>query len=274
MRRAQIGGIAAAHRGQAPVGDGDRLVEQGWLHGRQLGLDQGDLARAERIERQNGRPARDGDTRIKLRALDGEWDDLDRRRHLIRFHRRVVRQGRQRDGFVDFVDGVDLTGIDPQDAALPRIDVDAPGERRFDAQSLPEQQRAQFRRGRVFADVIGFEPRDGDHAAARVPQRFDVGGSEDAAFLESEVVAAQGVGQNRARAFLDRELCKDHRVGWPWRAAVNCASTETAISAGDLAPMARPAGPWMRASAASSNPASDRRCSRAAWVFLLPREPI
>ena len=136
------------------------------------------------------------------------------------------------------------------------------------------QQRAERCSGSVLADIIRFEPRDRDGAAAGFLDGLDVGGAEDAAFLEGDLAVAQRMSQDSADAILDGEFGEDHRVGWPWRAAVSCARTETAISAGDLAPMARPAGPWMRASAALSKPASDRRCRRAAWVFLLPSEPI
>ncbi len=140
--------------------------------------------------------------------------------------------------------------------------------------SLGAQQRAERGGGGVLADIVRLEPRDGDGAAAAVLDGFDVGGAQDPALLEGELAVAQRVGEDSAGALFDREFGEDHRVGWPWRAAVNCARTEIAISAGDLAPMARPAGPWMRASAALSKPASDKRCRRAAWVFLLPSEPI
>ncbi len=56
----------------------------------------------------------------------------------------------------------------------------------------------------------------------------------------------------------------------PRHAAVICAAIETAISAGPTEPMASPAGPWMRASAAASKPRAASRSSRAAWLL---REP-
>ena len=274
VRRAQIDGIAGAHRGQPAVGDGDGLVEQRRLDGGKLGLDQRDLAWPERMEGQHRLLARDRQAGIERGALDGERDDLDGRRHLVRLHRGVVRQGRERDRLVHLVDGVDLRRIDAQDAARAGIEVDAAGERRLDAQSLGAEQRAERGGGGVLADVVRFEARDRDGAAAAFLDGFDVGGAQDAALLEGDLAVAQRVGQDSAGALFDWEFGEDHRVGWPWRAAVSCARTETAISAGDLAPMARPAGPWMRASAAASKPASDKRCRRAAWVFLLPSEPM
>ncbi len=166
VRGAQIDGIAGTHRGQPAVGDGDGLVEQRRLHGGELGLDQRDLARAERVEGQDRLLARDRQAGIERGALHGERDDLDGRRHLVRLHRGVVREGRERDRLVHFVDRVDLRGIDAQDAARAGIDVDAAGERRLDAQSLGAQQRAERGGGGVLADIVRLEPRDGDGAAA------------------------------------------------------------------------------------------------------------
>ena len=274
VRRAQVDGIAAAHRRQPAVGDGDGLVEQRRLHRGKLGLDQRDLARPERVEGKNGLLARDRHAGIERSALDRERNDLDGRRHLVRLHRGIVRQGRKGDRLVHLVDGIDLHGIDAQDAALAGIEVDASGERRLDAQFFDAQQRTERCRSGILADIVRLKPRDCDHAAAALLYCFDVGDAQDPAFLEGDLAVAQRVGEDSAGALFDGELGEDHRVGWPWRAAVSCARTEMAISAGDLAPMARPAGPWMRASAVLSNPASDKRCRRAACVFLLPSDPI
>ena len=157
VRRAQVDGIAAAHRRQPAVGDGDGLVEQRRLHGGKLGLDQRDLARAERVEGEDRLLARDGEAGIKRGALDCEGNDLDGRRHLVRLHRGIVRQGREGDRLVHLVDGVDLRGIDAQDAALAGIEVDASGERRLDAQSFGAEQRAERGGGGVLADIVRFE---------------------------------------------------------------------------------------------------------------------
>ena len=72
VRRAQVDGIAAAHRRQPAVGDGDGLVEQRRLHRGKLGLDQRDLARAERVEGEDRLLARDGEAGIERGALDRE----------------------------------------------------------------------------------------------------------------------------------------------------------------------------------------------------------
>ena len=52
------------------------------------------------------------------------------------------------------------------------------------------------------------------------------------------------------------------------------AMTETAISAGDWAPMSRPTGAWIRSVSAGLKPASASRERRAACVLLLPRLPM
>jgi len=47
-------------------------------------------------------------------------------------------------------------------------------------------------------------------------------------------------------------------------AAVICAAMESAISAGPVAPMARPAGPWIRARSSGPKPCAASRSSRPA----------
>src|SRR5207248_7322387 len=49
---------------------------------------------------------------------------------------------------------------------------------------------------------------------------------------------------------------------------------ETAISAGDTAPIERPIGPWIRPRSASVKPISLRRPQRAAWVRFEPSAPM
>ena len=58
------------------------------------------------------------------------------------------------------------------------------------------------------------------------------------------------------------------------QAATIWAATDRAISGGLAAPMSRPAGPWTRASAASSKPRARSRSSRAAWVLREPSAPM
>ncbi|CAG4910133.1 unnamed protein product [Acidocella sp. C78] len=48
---------------------------------------------------------------------------------------------------------------------------------------------------------------------------------------------------------------------------------DRAISGAVTAPISRPTGARMRASAASSTPTARRRSSRAAWVFREPSAP-
>ena len=49
---------------------------------------------------------------------------------------------------------------------------------------------------------------------------------------------------------------------------------ETATSAGDIAPIANPMGPWMRATSLSVKPCSLRRVQRPAWLRREPSAPM
>ena len=57
-------------------------------------------------------------------------------------------------------------------------------------------------------------------------------------------------------------------------ASITCAMMASAISSGDTAPIASPAGPLMRSMACVSNPASCRRRRRLACVRELPSAPM
>ena len=64
------------------------------------------------------------------------------------------------------------------------------------------------------------------------------------------------------------------RSGFLRKAATISPAIETAISAGLTAPMSRPIGAWMRASAASSKPSAFMRSMRLACVFREPSAPM
>ncbi len=88
---------------------------------------------------------------------------------------------------------------------------------------------------------------------------------------KDELARLDRVGEDRALRLGQRQIAEPHAAGSRRSTFVISAITESATSAGLTAPIARPAGPWMRPSAGGSWPSAPRRSSLAAWVRLLPR---
>ena len=86
--------------------------------------------------------------------------------------------------------------------------------------------------------------------------------------------------EDRALSFVDWRQAEFHaaalsaRSGFLRSEATISPMIDTAISAGLTAPMSRPIGAWMRASAASSKPRARMRSIRLACVFRDPSAPI
>ncbi len=83
-------------------------------------------------------------------------------------------------------------------------------------------------------------------------ERRNVGRGEDAALLENAVADLEAVGDDRAGGLVERRRPELHASAAlprrsPRSTSVISARIETAISAGDTAPMSSPTGPWMRA---------------------------
>ena len=122
------------------------------------------------------------------------------------------------------------------------------------------RQRAlagDFGRRRVFRYVARFEPSHHDFADACRCKRGDFGLADQRTLLEDKTGLADRMHRDGAFGFRNRHRPKLHATSsraffWPWRSlAVTSPMMEIAISGGDTAPMSRPIGAWMRASAAS-----------------------
>ena len=123
----------------------------------------------------------------------------------------------------------------------------------------------------IFRYVVGFQAHRHHGRLPGGAQRGDIRGGEAAALAKRYAAGLDAMGEQRAFGRRRFHLGKYHA---PRRTAVIWARTETAISAGESAPMERPTGPWMRATSVGVKPAVARRSSRAPWVFRLPRAPM
>ncbi len=214
---------------------------------------------------------RDLDAALEHPPLDRERDDLDRRHHLLGLGRLEGGKRRDRDRLVDQVQPVDPGPVEDQEPGLLGEQVDPPGERLVDPQMRPGRRLREQARGLVLVHVVRPQP-GGDHG--RDPgrgQRCEVVRRQPPALAEDELPGLDRMGEDRALGLGQRQIAEPHAAGSRRSTAVISAITESATSAGLTAPIARPAGPWMRASVGWSWPSAPRRSSRAAWVRLLPR---
>src|SRR5437762_3782643 len=145
------------------------------------------------------------------------------------------------------------------------------------------RQRLGARRSRhVIVHIIGIEAGRNDARRAGSLELGDIVIREYAALGEVDAVGAPAMRQDRAGGLVDGGLAESHAATTFGPASASSlrarASTiwpriDTAISAGDLAPMFKPTGPWMCANCSSVMPASASRSLRLAWVRLLPSAP-
>src|SRR5262249_42306579 len=121
------------------------------------------------------------------------------------------------------------------------------------------------------------EARDNDAFEAGRGNRVKIGARQHAALFQRGRAELQAMRQDRAFCLADRNLTEFHApsdfsprrsicVIWP--------RIETAISAGEPAPVGRRMGPWMRPRSASVKPISFSRSQRAACVRFEPSAPI
>src|SRR5262249_1846864 len=159
----------------------------------------------------------------------------------------------------------------------------AAGERRGDFDALAGQRLGEHGRRLILVHVVGIEARRHDARYAGRPELGDVVGAQHAALGEVHAVRAPAMRQDGAGGLVDRSIAESHAAATlgAERASSRRARTsmiwpriDTAISAGDLAPILRPTGPWMRANCSSVMPASAKRSLRLAWVRRLPSAPI
>ena len=202
-------------------------------------------------------------------------DDLDSPHQSARLNPTKARQGGQCDGRINPVQIMDRGFIQINNPGAGGIQVDPSGKGVRAAKPLRHrighQGRGQPCGGGVFVQILRFQLRH-DHAGTTLSgQGGQIGGLQHAALAQAPLGPGVRMGQNRAQSRVQGDRAELHpglRRTW-----VIWASTESAISAGVLAPISRPTGAWMRAISSSENPASLSRASRLAWVFFDPRQP-
>ena len=219
---------------------------------------------------QGRRLGRDLDAALEHRALDRERDDLDGRDHLLGQGRLEGGKRRDRDRLVDQVQPVDPGLVQDQKPGLLGEQVDPARKRLVDPQMRPGRRLREQARSLVLMHVVGPQP-GGDHRAdAGRGQRREVVRGQPPALAERELPGLDRMGEDRALGLGQRQIAEPHAAGSRRSTSVISAITESATSAGLTAPIASPAGPWMRPSVGCSWPSAPRRSSRAAWVRLLP----
>ena len=207
------------------------------------------------------------------RARHGIGNDLDRRGEPPLLDPRPARQGGHGDPLVHRVDRVDGRGIDLQHTGAVGDEVDPPPRGRTEAQARA-LWRGHDRPGQpacstVLVHVAGIEPRDHHLGQSGRRQPGEVIRPQHLALAHPLPVSERhGMGEDRALGLGQGNRAEPHGC---LRTRVISARIETAISAGDRAPMSSPTGPWMRASACG--PRSASRSSRLPWVRVEPRQP-
>src|SRR5206468_1633266 len=107
-------------------------------------------------------------------------------------------------------------------------------------------------------------------------QRRDLGLADQRALLEHHAVLADRMHRDGAFGFARRNAPELHRLPSGVRRSRDVISPmiATAISGGEIAPMGRPIGAWMRESCSSLAPCSFSRSSRRPWVLREPSAPM
>ena len=262
----------AAELGEARIGHLAGLVEDALLGAGEAGLDQPDGAGPDGGEAEEGRARLgQGQGAVQQRAGNGEGNDLDRRRHLARRQKIEGRQRGQRDRLVQQIERIEAGLVDDQHALGARHQIGPAGEGRCHGEMIARHGLGHGARGLVLGHVVGLEAHGHDARLARRGQGGDIGGGQPTALLEGATLELDAMGEKGALRLGQGHLGEDH--AWR-RIAVIWARMETAISAGESAPMESPTGPFTRAISSGEKPARARRPWRAAWVFLLPSAPI
>ena len=192
---------------------------------------------------------------------NGIGNDLDGADHLPCDDRLVGRQGGGRHGLVDGVEAVDRVDIDDENARGFGIEIGAPGEGCFDSDVAACKRMSKPGGRLVFSNVAGFEPGCDEGLDAGLLQAHGDFRRDEGSFLHHRFARPHAVGRQGPDRLLDWNLAELHaeRLRSLRRLATISARMETAISAGETAPISRPMGAWMRARSASVNPDAVRR---------------
>ena len=199
-------------------------------------------------------------------------DDLDRRDDVAGLDAAAAPHDGEGEVFGNSVDRGDHRRIDGAKPGGGGGKVDAAVRRGQRRHARARQCRAQRNRCRVFGDITGFEPGNRQSGDALGAGGGDVGGADNAALGPACRTDAARMRQDAAGRRVDGDGGEDHAAAAVTglagcrdrHAAVSSAAMLRAISAGSAAPMARPAGPCSRASAAASKPSAARRSQRRA----------
>ena len=169
MRALQRREQNTAARGDAGAGHLDGLRDHRGFELRQGGEDQPHRERPERCEGDGGVGAGEqGFGRVHGGGGDREGNDFQRGDEIARRHHRMIRQGRQRQGFVDHVEGVEFCLVQPQQAGMIRDQIDPAMEILRAAQERAEQQTAKMAGGFALRHVAGLQPGDGHFLKPRL----------------------------------------------------------------------------------------------------------
>ena len=279
VRDALFAHDARAGRLQTVFQDAQRLGDDAGFQPRQQGRDDADAQRTK------GGDAHRVLSRRRERSLErvarhGEGNDLDGRHHIARRDGAKRRQRGGGDRLVDSIDAGDFRGVDDDQAGFRGEKIDAAGEGALRAQIGPRQADGEAPRRFILADIAGIEARRDDLSDARRLERGLMFGSDELALFQNQPIAANRMRDDRAERLSDgnrtefQAACPSARIGFLRKAATISPMIETAISAGLTAPMSRPIGACMRASAASPKPCARIRSSRLAWVLREPSAPM
>ncbi len=154
---------------------------------------------------------------------------------------------REGDRFVDQVERIDRGLVDHENAGNLGKQVGASGEGAIDPHPLARDRRGDVAGRGVLRHVAGLEPRHHDLGDARGLQRVNMGAADHRALLEHQRTLADGMDGNAALRLGDRDGAEFHDAfsalsGDSRSRAVISPMIETAISAGDTAPIGSPIG--------------------------------
>ena len=166
------------------------------------------------------------------------------------------RDSGQRDRLVDGVKPIHAIPIHQAEPRTFREQIGAAGEALSGADIAAGEVLRQTVGGLVLSDIAGLEPCRHHAGKAGLFERGEIGGAQNPAFLEHARTRPEAVRQDRAEGFAERRVAEFHVAGAAGsprtafsfsRSArstwVIWASAETAISAGETAPISSPSGP-------------------------------
>ena len=198
------------------------------------------------------------------RAGDEKGDDLYGRHHRSGLDGLPWRQGGDRDRLVDQVQGIQLVCVVVDQPAARRQQVDPSRERGFGADSVAGHGPADGGGRPILVHVARFRPGDGDFGQLRRVEGGQIVVVEPAALFQRNAPKPEGVGEDAAPGFGQRYGAELHDPCPPRMDETISAMIETAISAGETAPISHPMGPRMRSRDADSAPLSINLSQRAA----------